>query len=268
MNKQSLLAASVMLGLVGCGGDSDNNSASTNSVTLTAFDGYLSNALVFIDQNNDSQWNSGERILGLTNDAGKLTLGSRPDGVIAVQTLTPNGPVQQQLANDHPEYSNVYTIDMDRPAQPITYELVLKTPASSNTLSPLTDLVVLEMAAGATESQAIENINNALGKNISPYSNYLDGNEADAELHKLAQILTETKGNNGVDEYAQNRLNVITKAQQLVDEIVSDNSLDIEDKNYIPTIEIANDNSLSSKTNHLVVVNQESSTQSNNKLMD
>ncbi|OLQ92443.1 hypothetical protein BIY22_15435 [Vibrio panuliri] len=256
MKKLSLLAASIVIGLTGCGGDGEESGSSSASFTLTAFDGYLSNAIVFIDSNDDSSWSRGETILGLTNQAGQLSLATRPEGVIAVQTLTPNGVVQQRLVSDHPEYEGIYTIDTDRPAQPMQQEVVLKTTASSNVVSPLTDWIVIAMESGQSEQQAIESLTTALGKPVSPFDNYLSGNTTDSELHKLAQILTETKANNDIAQYKQNRDAVVTKAQDLVDTIISDPNLDVDNSHYIPTIEIALDNTLSSKSNHLIVVNQ------------
>lgn len=56
MNKMSLLAASVAIALAGCGGGSGSDSTSTaqSGLEITAIDGYLKNAAVWVDTNENS----------------------------------------------------------------------------------------------------------------------------------------------------------------------------------------------------------------------
>lgn len=65
----SLLAA---LTLTGCGSDSNESvTPNENTKTITVIDGYLTNAEVCVDKNNNKQCDDGESI-GFTNEKGQL----------------------------------------------------------------------------------------------------------------------------------------------------------------------------------------------------
>lgn len=202
MNKVSLLAASVAFALTGCGGSDGGSSDGPSGVTITGFDGYFYNAVVFEDSNNNGLWDTQEAVLGLTDVNGQVTLTEKPANPLALQTITPNGAKQQQLIALDDKYAGTYTVDMDHKGQAMTHELVFRAPTSSNVISPITDLVVLEMAnnASLTEEEAKANVNLALGGTdeapIDLYSDFVEGNARNAALHKTAQILTESKAQN------------------------------------------------------------------------
>lgn len=94
---------------------------------------------------------------------------------------------------------------MDHPAQAMAHELVFRAPTSSDVISPITDLVAIEMAKGTdaspvNEEEAVAIVSTALSGTdeapIDPYSDFVSGSDANAELHKTAQILTESKAAN------------------------------------------------------------------------
>ncbi|EGR1734434.1 TPA: hypothetical protein KD853_002181 [Vibrio parahaemolyticus] len=78
MNKMSLLAASVAIALTGCGGGSgsDNTSTAQSGLEITAIDGYLKNAAVWVDTNENLVLDTGEdtKLDVVTNEYGKFTL--------------------------------------------------------------------------------------------------------------------------------------------------------------------------------------------------
>ncbi|HHX8439284.1 TPA: putative Ig domain-containing protein [Vibrio diabolicus] len=78
MKKMSLLAASVAIALTGCGGDSgsDNTSTAQSGLEITAIDGYLKNAAVWVDTNENLVLDTGEdtKLDVVTNEYGKFTL--------------------------------------------------------------------------------------------------------------------------------------------------------------------------------------------------
>ncbi|TON77831.1 hypothetical protein, partial [Vibrio parahaemolyticus] len=78
MNKMSLLAASVAIALTGCGGGSgsDNTSTAQSGLEITAIDGYLKNAAVWVDTNENLVLDTGEdtKLDVMTNEYGKFTL--------------------------------------------------------------------------------------------------------------------------------------------------------------------------------------------------
>lgn len=78
MKKMSLLAASVAIALTGCGGGSgsDNTSTAQSGLEITAIDGYLKNAAVWVDTNENLVLDTGEdtKLDVVTNEYGKFTL--------------------------------------------------------------------------------------------------------------------------------------------------------------------------------------------------
>ncbi len=85
MKKVSLLAASVALALVGCGGsdggsDTNTGTPSAGGIIITGFDGYFKNAVVFDDMpvatrtSTVGKLDSNDVIFGLTDGNGKITL--------------------------------------------------------------------------------------------------------------------------------------------------------------------------------------------------
>ncbi len=212
MNKVSLLAASVAIALTGCGGSDGGSNGGNSGVVITGFDGYFKNAVVFEDLNNNGQWDTNDTFLGLTDEKGQLKIKAKPESTLALQTITPNGAKQKQLIALDPNYAGTYTVDMDHPSQAMAHELVFRAPNSSNVISPITDLVAIEMAndSALTEEEAVAKVNQALGGTeeapIDLYSDFVSGVDKSAELHKTAQILTESKAQNPAN-YEKKRLN-------------------------------------------------------------
>ncbi|HCG8621136.1 hypothetical protein P3719_07190 [Vibrio parahaemolyticus] len=248
MNKVSLLAASVAIALTGCGGSDGGSSSASNGVVITGFDGYFKNAVVFEDTNNNGQWDTQESILGLTDEKGQLTLAAKPEKTLALQTLVPNGAKQKQLiALDAKKYAGTYTVDMDHPSQAMAHEIVFRAPSSSNVISPITDLVAIEMAKdpSITEEDAKANVNKALGGSeeapIDLYSDFVEGATKNAELHKTAQILTESKAQNPTN-YEKKATEFAQAANQEVDRLVASGE-NINDPSLRPVITDSTPNS-------------------------
>ncbi len=249
MKKISLLAASVAVALAGCGSDSGSSSGGSAGGTITAFDGYFKNALVFVDKSNYGVWDAGERIIGLTDAKGQVPLDDitlANDEFFAVQTLVPGEPAQQALAQVDPEkYAGVYTVDMDLAGQPMEHEVVFRAPSSSDVISPITDLVAIntplnptpeEIAAAEASVMASLDITDA----DDLYSDFVaeaDAGDTDAAvLHKTAQILTETKADPNVD-YDNIATDVAKDAKDLADSIASDKDLDINDPSLVVPVD-------------------------------
>ncbi|MDN3684109.1 hypothetical protein QW180_10300 [Vibrio sinaloensis] len=79
-------------------------------------------------------------------------------------------------------------MDMDLPGQPMEHELVFRAPNSSNVISPITDLVAIEIESGKSLEEAEAAVTEALtgqtDGEIDLYSDYVEGAQADAKLHK------------------------------------------------------------------------------------
>ncbi|MCU8560926.1 hypothetical protein M2G36_14135 [Vibrio vulnificus] len=255
MKKVSLLAASVAIALTGCGG-SDSGSGSNGNVApggviVTGFDGYFNQAVVFDDINNNGQLDlDSDNIFGLTNQKGQITLAKDTEikGSLALKTLRP-GDVEKELAvklaalspeNDtYSDFMNTYTTDMDHEGQPMANSVVFRAPiagekADSNmVISPLTDLVAIEMGKNTNLSieEASANVSTLLGATdeqpINPFSDFVKDaktNLASAQLHKTAQILTESKAKNPT-EYTKNATAIASTAKDEAKEIVTESNI-------------------------------------------
>lgn len=257
MKKISLLAASVALALVGCGGsDGDSSTASAGGIVITGFDGYFKNAVVFDDIHNDGKLNlDTDTVFGLTDKFGQITLPKDTviQGSIALQTLKP-GDVEEELAkklaalspaaDTFSDFMNTYTTDMDHEGQPMANAVVFRAPVSSEAktavISPLTDLVAIEMAKGTTEKpvsekEAIKKVTTALGgtddQPIDLFSDFVKDSKTNlesAKLHKTAQMLTESKAQNP-EVYEQNSAEIAAVAQEKSEDIVTDETMGTDD---------------------------------------
>lgn len=245
MNKVSLLAASVAIALTGCGGSDGGSNGGNAGVVITGFDGYFKNAVVFEDLNNNGQWDTNDTFLGLTDEKGQLKIKAKPETTLALQTITPNGAKQKQLIALDPTYAGTYTVDMDHPSQAMAHELVFRAPNSSNVISPITDLVAIEMAnnSSLTEEEAAAKVNQALGGTeeapIDLYSDFVSGVDKSAELHKTAQILTESKAQNPAN-YEKKAAEFAKEADAIVGEMTQEQITDVNNK---PVIEDSTPNS-------------------------
>lgn len=245
MNKVSLLAASVAIALTGCGGSDGGSNGGNAGVVITGFDGYFKNAVVFEDLNNNGQWDTSDTFLGLTDEKGQLKIKAKPETTLALQTITPNGAKQKQLIALDPTYAGTYTVDMDHPSQAMAHELVFRAPNSSNVISPITDLVAIEMAnnSSLTEEEAAAKVNQALGGTeeapIDLYSDFVSGVDKSAELHKTAQILTESKAQNPAN-YEKKATEFAQAADAIVGEMTQEQITDVNNK---PVIEDSTPNS-------------------------
>ncbi|CAH1607801.1 conserved hypothetical protein [Vibrio jasicida] len=245
MNKVSLLAASVAIALTGCGGSDGGSNGGNAGVVITGFDGYFKNAVVFEDLNNNGQWDTNDTFLGLTDEKGQLKIKAKPETTLALQTITPNGAKQKQLIALDPTYAGTYTVDMDHPSQAMAHELVFRAPNSSNVISPITDLVAIEMAnnSSLTEEEAAAKVNQALGGTeeapIDLYSDFVSGVDKSAELHKTAQILTESKAQNPTN-YEKKATEFAKEADAIVGEMTQEQITDVNNK---PVIEDSTPNS-------------------------
>ncbi|MBN8157020.1 hypothetical protein J0J30_23785, partial [Vibrio vulnificus] len=72
----------------------------------------------------------------------------------ALQTLIPGGTAQTALANYNSKYVGIYTYDSDNADQVMTHEVVFRAPSSSTVISPITDLVAIEMSSNGGDEEA------------------------------------------------------------------------------------------------------------------
>ncbi|RBW67015.1 hypothetical protein DS893_01190 [Vibrionales bacterium C3R12] len=118
-HKKTLLAPAIAAALLSGCGDNDSEPKST-TFSITAIDGYLHNAEVLVDTNQDSTC---DKTLGMTNEQGKLNI----DTVYQNKRICITARAGE-------------TIDLTRGV--VENGFTLKTPAGSAVVTPLTNLVV------------------------------------------------------------------------------------------------------------------------------
>lgn len=254
MNKVSLLAASVAIALSGCGGSDGGSSdgAAPGGIVITGFDGYFENAVVFDDIGQSGVLEVGtDTIFGLTDKDGKITLpaDTEIDGKLALKTLRP-GDMDKALANElyalNPNGKNVsellatYTEDSDHEGQPVANSVVFRTPESADktalVISPITDLVAIEMQkTNSSLEEATATVNEDLGGSVEEpidlFSDFVATSKNDlesAQLHKTAQILTESKAQNPT-AYENNANSITETAAETSKEIVTEENMGSEE---------------------------------------
>ena len=259
------LAISSALILSACGSDGNSGSGSGTSaqLTLTAMDGYIKNALVCADSNENGQCETTEIVRDLngnyviTNDQGKIDTQISLDNKDLLKKHT---MIIATLRSFDPE-SDIFSEDMDLPEQSMN-PIVLRAPAGSSMVSPITDLVVAKMqgaeedeqpgvrAPKMNKTQAQKEVLAALD-GIDPeklltkemlYGDYLldknlldEGRKVLAQRnHKVAQIIFESKANAKSDAlFDKHAEEVTTIAVTAVSTMSSDLLEDTAHKPYV-----------------------------------
>lgn len=204
MKKISLLAASMALALSGCGG-SDSN-ATTSGTTLPAdnskavikaIDGYLVDAEVYIDRNNNGIADSGELLPSLTDANGEIT-------ITADDTKYP--VIVRAVAGK--------TYDTDKGGR-ITQTVEMTAPAGSSVVTPFTTLAAIENLS-LTELATKLNLPEAIiaGDYVASKANSESAQEA-KKAHVLARSLTLELGNT-ISESQNDSGELLTKSSEII----------------------------------------------------
>lgn len=190
--KTTIICAAVS-SIVACGGGSSNGGSVAETRLITAMDGLLYNAVVFVDTNDNLIWDKGESLLGLTDHQGQAKVTANSGDRLGVVTLIAGSPTNIAMYEQDPQYKNISTIDMDFPDTPMAKELYLVAPPSVDVMSPYTHLIssisahqnIKPSEAQSLLAQQIE----TEGLVFDLLSDYVK-NE-DKQQQKLAQLLTD-----------------------------------------------------------------------------
>lgn len=143
------LIAAAMLSACG-GGDGSDPVPKSSYLNVTAIDGYLKGAEVWLDINKDYQWNTGEP-KATTTDGGKANL--NVDGI-------PNPESYPIVVKVIPGQ----TVDETSPGQTVKTGYLMSAPSGELDITPLSTLVQVSMVNGSlTKAQATEKIATDLG---------------------------------------------------------------------------------------------------------
>ncbi|WP_261882331.1 putative Ig domain-containing protein [Vibrio pelagius] len=225
MKKVSLLAASVAFALTGCGGsDGDSSSATPSGVVITAIDGYLENAQVWVDTNNNFKWDSEDKQLDSNTDAnGEITLPNEyKDNAIFIKAIAGQ------------------TIDKTRGL--VTSNFDLAATAGATVVSPMTNMVVEQLAADDTltqedaENKVVTSVTNS-GLTASQdliFGDYIaDRSEQAKALNAIGEKLVDNSGL-AVDKQLELTDKVAGAAQTIIEKEES-----LED--FSPVVEVPTD---------------------------
>ncbi|CDU11116.1 putative Ig domain-containing protein [Vibrio coralliirubri] len=250
MKKISLLAAAVSMALTGCGSDDSNSSPTptpTPQFTITAIDGYLNNAEVYIGDNCDS-------FVGRTNSSGQLTL-ELTDEIVDQKVCI------KAIANE--------TIDMTRGVVVDEFTLAAPSvPESSDEpmiVSPMTNLVVeqikhaeengAEMTQEEAEQAVVESFNtndDVVYTSEDIFGDYVavaEGEGEEAEKAKAVNVVGETLVDNDDVLDVEEQLNVVSDISQETSDIIADETQELSD-DYSPIVHTGENGYEGIETNH------------------
>lgn len=188
--------------LAGCGDDATQNNADVpqpnvgvqTELSVQAMDGYLQKAQVWLDVNRNFKLDANEP-QALTGEQGKA----------ALDLSEFNGdPAQYPLMT---RVLKGQTIDEDNPEVAVTRDYLMMAPEGSQKISPVTTLIGLKMAEGATAEEALAVVRSELAlPDLSPEQDYIaEKNTLLADSARaLAQLLPEQLRNNSVAEHLEN----------------------------------------------------------------
>ena len=227
MKKVSLLAASVAIALSGCSGSDGGSSdgATPGGIVITAIDGYLENAQVWVDTNDNLKLDSEDKQLDSnTNANGEITLPNEyKDKAIFIKAIAGQ------------------TIDKTRGL--VTSNFDLAATAGATVISPMTNMVVEQMEANSslTLEQAQENVVDTITASGLEASNELifgdyiadDSQEAEA-LNVIGETLVDNS-NISVEQQLQLTSAVAEETKKVID----DPTESLED--FSPVVEVPED---------------------------
>ncbi|MCG9632492.1 putative Ig domain-containing protein [Vibrio sp. Isolate30] len=228
MKKVSLLAASVAFALTGCGSDSDSSGAAPGGVVITAIDGYLQHAEVWVDKDNDLLLNEATdtKLSELTNASGQYTLpDEHKDNAIFIKAI----------ANQ--------TIDSTRGL--VASDFVIAATAGSTVINPMTNMVVEQLASDDTltqedaEAAVVASVTDSgSGLTVSEdliFGDYIADNTEEAKaLNAIGETLVDHS-----DLPVEKQLELTNAVAEEAKTIIEDPSQEIDD--FSPIVDIPTD---------------------------
>ncbi|WP_298941537.1 putative Ig domain-containing protein [uncultured Psychromonas sp.] len=229
INKKTCLAASIALALTACGGSGGSDSGSDS--TITAIDGYLANAELWVDTNDNLTLDSGDTVLPEKSDEkGQFTLPADQQG---------HAVFIKAIAGE--------TIDSVRGVVSTDFEL--SAPAGSTVANPMTNMVVQQLEADSTRTLTQADAEDAVIKLIQDsgltasreliFGDYLaDTSDQQAQaLNIIGEILVDNAGLSNAGLSIESQLQITSEVAIEVQKVVEvQGSL----TNFYPTVTMNN----------------------------
>ncbi|UJF17423.1 hypothetical protein L0B53_01215 [Vibrio sp. SS-MA-C1-2] len=269
ITKRHLLGLCIAGVLAGCNDSSNSSDNPTTSETITAYIGYLANAVIVDDSNKNGVWDSGEPILGITDEKGQLTVTEEVKGSYILEALTPDSNLDEKnnkVVGDVEIPAGTFTTNTDFPTQPFNDEFILRTPEDYQVISPLTHLLVLEYEKQQAQAEidgvdapSIEDIEQSLTDVLAPGSDKLDFNSdlvaaassddsSAAELVKVGQVIASSITDVEVEPNVP-----LDLAETAVEQVSSMTEEQLNDPSYNVTIKLDDNGDLVTEDGEVVV---------------
>ena len=221
MNKPSLLAMSILLALSGCNSSNDSDGPTTK--TLTAIDGYLINAKVIVDTNNNMVSDNDDITLGRTDENGQYSLSLDYEGAsIFIEAVAGE------------------TVDSTRGQ--VTQSFTLAANSGSNVVSPITTMVMELLASDpsldvvAAEQQVIDTMSDLGVDSNLIFDNYLkQDSEAAVAVKIIGEQLVDT-----ADLDIDRKLELTKALSTELKSVIADTNSTLFD-DYYPIVDIPTD---------------------------
>ncbi|WED29969.1 pullulanase-type alpha-1,6-glucosidase [Vibrio sp. DW001] len=164
MKLKKLTLAFMSLGIVAGCNDSSSDSVqqvSDTELSVQAMDGYLRNALVWLDVNENYTFDEGEP------NAKTIALGKATIDLSGFNGNPTDYSLMTQVIKGE-------TIDEDNPEITLTTGYMMMAPKGYSQISPITTMLSLKIAQGATEEEALTQIREELAiPDLDPKQNYI-----------------------------------------------------------------------------------------------
>ncbi|WP_041057161.1 putative Ig domain-containing protein [Vibrio owensii] len=242
MNKVSLLAASVAIALTGCGGsDGGSKPVEASGIVITAIDGYLHNAEIWVDKDGNLANGCELNTEIMTDEDGKATISKADFAGMNVCVKAVAGK----------------TIDNDRGLVAKGFNLASPASESNNIIvNPMTNMIIEQMTHDSelTPATAKDEVVNAItdtGLKVDAdmiFGDYLASTSNEA---KALKVIGETLVDNN-DKSVETQLAISTEVATEANDIIETSPKDLD--NYAPVVEITPEGSVSVKPNSRPVV--------------
>lgn len=242
MNKVSLLAASVAIALTGCGGsDGGSKPVEASGIVITAIDGYLHNAEIWVDKDGNLANGCELNTEIMTDEDGKATISKADFAGMNVCIKAVAGK----------------TIDNDRGLVAKGFNLASPASESNNIIvNPMTNMIIEQMTHDSelTPATAKDEVVNAItdtGLKVDAgmiFGDYLASTSNEA---KALKVIGETLVDNN-DKSVETQLAISTEVSKEANKIIETSPEDLD--NYAPVVEITPEGSVSVKPNSRPVV--------------
>ncbi|WP_404973351.1 putative Ig domain-containing protein [Vibrio campbellii] len=242
MNKVSLLAASVAIALTGCGGsDGGSKPVEASGIVITAIDGYLHNAEIWVDKDGNLANGCELNTEIMTDEDGKATISKADFAGMNVCIKAVAGK----------------TIDNDRGLVAKGFNLASPASESNNVIvNPMTNMIVEQMAHNSelTPATAKDEVVNAItdtGLKVDAdmiFGDYLASTSNEA---KALKVIGETLVDNN-DKSVETQLAISTEVATEANDIIEESPEDLD--NYAPVVEITPEGGVTVKPNSRPVV--------------